>query len=356
MTLPHSCIRSGRRDFRSLGKFAIAKVWRSPFAKADLDQPEYEWLHQIADDAAPEVARRFMDAIRRLRGTAKEAELQAALASGDIDKVMAVLGVDADIQQIIAASLTPPLQSTVMEAGAAAIDATPAISTQAGALSMRFDLVNPHTVQAVRTYGFDLIQQISEDTRVGIRQIVADAMEFGGHPYDQARQIRSLIGLTEDQANAVSNFRTMLENRDRAALTREIRDRRFDGTLERALGDNPTVDLSQEQIDRMVERYAARMLDYRAKNIARTETINAARIGTQESWHQAVENGLLDATKVRQGWLVTPDDRLCIYCAAVPLMNPKGVPLGEQFHTPLGPSDGPGLHPSCRCAVYLLAF
>jgi len=54
--------------------------------------------------------------------------------------------------------------------------------------------------------------------------------------------------------------------------------------------------------------------------------------------------------------MVTPDDRLCEYCEAVPDMNPDGVPLGGQFQTPLGPVDGPTLHPQCRCIVYLMSF
>jgi hypothetical protein len=336
----------------------VAKTWKSPFAKAgEPPEPEFQWLHDIADSAAPEVRRRFLDAIKAIRGTVKEAKLRAALETGNIDTVMEVLGLDRALGPI-EPGLLKPLEATAREAGGAALDATPAIAdaVRGGQLAMRFDAINPHTVQSVRTYGFNLIRQVSDDTRDGIRAIVANAMEFGGHPSEQARQIRSLIGLTENQADAVANFRRLLEARDPEALTRGLRDRRFDSTLLRVLGDEGVDDLSAEQIDRMVERYASRMLDFRANTIARTETISAARIGTQNAWVQATENGLLDRADVRQGWMVTPDDRLCIYCAAVPALNPDGVRLGEQFITPLGPVDGPTLHPQCRCIVYLMAF
>lgn len=351
-----ACRHAPKRDLmKALPSTRIRKTWRTAIEKASgPSDAEYQWLHDIADAATPEIRRRFLAAIKAIRGTVKEAELRAALESGSIEQVMTALGLG-DLSQMQGA-LMAPLNEIVRESAIAALDATPALAARGGAVSMRFDMVNPHTVQAVRTYGFNLIQQISDDTRDGIRAIVANALEYGGHPYEQARQIRNLIGLTDSQAEAVDNFRTLLEDGDRGALDRALRDRRFDSTLEQALGQASTIELSPEHIDRMVDRYAERMLNARAETIARTETINAARLGTQNAWVQATENGLLDRTTVRQGWLVTPDDRLCVYCAEVPEMNPDGVPLGQKFKTPLGLSDGPALHPNCRCALYLLDF
>lgn len=345
-------------DLRHAHVRRVAKTWRSPIQKAgeDAADAEYQWLHDIADAMVPEVRRRFLDAIRAIRGTIQEAELRAALETGNIDRVMQALNLDQIIADTLRPALLDPLQSAILEAGKAAPDATIAPLLQGGELSMRFDLVNPSTVHAARNYGFDLIRQVTDDTRAGIRQIVGDAVDYGGHPYEQARQIRELIGLTESQAKAVSNFRDLLESGDLGALDRARRDKRFDGTLRQALGDDATIELSPEQIDSMVTRYAEKTLKERAEGIARTETINASRLGTQASWAQAADQGLLDRVKVRQGWLITPDDRLCPFCAVVPLMNPEGVPLGEKFLTPLGPVDGPTLHPLCRCSIYLLAF
>lgn len=353
---PSCCVKRPRDVNRAHPGHVMRQTWGSPMRKAAGDpDPEFEWLHQIADQASPEVRRRFLEAIKNLRGTVQEAKLRAALEHGNLEEVMKVLGLDRDLSQI-EPGLMASLTSTVHEAATAALEATPALALRGGELAMRFDAVNPGTVQAVRHYGFNLIRQITDDTRDGIRAIVANAMEFGGHPYEQARHIRSLIGLTQTQAEAVSNFRRLLVSRDRRALDRALRDRRYDGTLERALGSEAEGDLSDEQIDRMVGRYGERMLAARAENIARTETINAARLGTQAAWAQATENSLLDRNEVRQGWLVTPDDRLCIYCAAVPDMNPFGVKLGDYFETPLGPVSGPTLHPQCRCVLYLMKF
>ncbi len=46
----------------------------------------------------PEVRRRFLEAIKTIRGTVKEAELRAALESGSIEQVMTALGVLSESQ------------------------------------------------------------------------------------------------------------------------------------------------------------------------------------------------------------------------------------------------------------------
>jgi hypothetical protein len=344
-----------RHDIASRGRFALRKSWRSPIQKAGEPDPEsqYKWLHDIADTAAPEIRDAFLKAIEDLRGSLKEAELAKALESGSVDRVLEVLGIDDTLKEALRATILPPLEDVLIDAGRGTTAAT---FPKDGSLQMRFDISNPNVVRYIQNNDLRLIQQVTDDTRGAVRQIVADALQFGGHPRDQARAIRELVGLTEKQAAAVENFRNMLEGGDRAALTRELRDRRFDPTLDRALGSDAVDNLTQDQIDTMVARYRDRMLTMRAETIARTETINAAEAGKQMAWEQAANNGLLTRSKLRQGWLVTPDDRLCLICAAIPLLNPDGVPLGGYFTTPIGPVLRPTVHPQCRCDLYLMAF
>lgn len=340
----------GRNDFWSQSGYRRPLRLRSPLAKAISPDPEFQWLLDIADKADPKVRQAFLDAIARAKAGIDNQALQEAVASGDVNRVLQVLGVDQTLAPAFSASLGAPLEAAFIAAGQAAV--TQALPT-GGELAMRFDISNPKATEFLRTYDLGLIRQITADTREGIRRIVGDAMAYGGHPYEQARQIRSLIGLTDRQAAAVSNFRNLLETKDREAMTRALRDRRFDPTLDRALGADAEMDLSQEQIDRQVGRYAERMLNNRAENIARTETVRAANAAQNAAWDQAADKGLLDRDSLRRQWLVTPDDRLCIYCAEVPDMNPDGVGLGGYFETPLGPVKYPPLHPQCRCVTVI---
>lgn len=317
--------------------------------KADAQPPPdgYEWLLEIADKAAPAVKIAFLEALRRARGAISQAALDDAVARADVAAAMRALGLD-DLPSLIQPAIAAPLENAVIASGRETASRLGGVR-----IGMSFNLTNPNTISFLQSYDLGLIRQISDETREGIRRIITDAFRNGGHPYVQARFIRDSIGLTDDQAAKVQNFRMLLEGKDRAALTRALRDRRHDRTLDQALGVNRTRELSPDQIDVMVGRYRNRWLDYRAKNIARTETMRASNVAQRLAWGQAADKGLLDRATVRQFWLVTPDDRLCIYCAAVPDMNPDGVPLDGFFKTPLGPvMDGP-LHPQCRCTAYI---
>lgn len=215
-------------------------------------------------------------------------------------------------------------------------------------LALAFDLLNPETIVWLSSYVMALIQQVSDETRRAIADVVMNAFQYGGHPYEQARTIRNMIGLTQQQSQAVANFRRMLENEPLAALTRDLRDRRFDSTLQnigRLKGQ-----LTKEQIDKMADAYYRKYLKYRSEMIARTETIRAARQGQEETWRQAIAQGLLPQGMKRK-WIVTADDRLCPSCRSIPKLNPEGRGMDEQFMSDIGTVDGPPLHPHCRCAI-----
>ena len=219
-------------------------------------------------------------------------------------------------------------------------------------LALAFDLLNPETIAWLSTYVMYLIQQVSDETRRAIADVVMNAFQYGGHPYEQARTIRNMIGLTQSQSQAVANFRRMLENEPLAALTRDLRDHRFDATLQQV--GRMKGQLSKEQIDKMAQRYYERYLKYRAEAIARTETIRAARMGQEATWRQAIAQGLLPQGLKRK-WVVAYDERLCKLCRSIPKLNPDGRGMDEQFvyaaGKAMGTTDGPPLHVHCRCAI-----
>jgi hypothetical protein len=335
---------------RLLGTAPLRQTWNRPISKADgpPPPPDPDWLLAIADKAGPTVAAAFLEALRRVRNTIKEEMLRDAIERGDVAGAMRALGVEAELTDALKPGLTTPLEDVFIQAGRKTTART--LGVRAG---MSFNLTNPHAATFLRNYDFGLIQQVSQDTRDGIRRVIEDAFKMGGHPYEQARKIRESLGLTENQAAAVDNFERMLRNKDRTALTRARRDRRHDPTLNRALGPNADRELTDEQITTMVNRYRNNTIRDRAETISRTETMRASNTAMQLAWRQAVDNGLLAGQDTRRYWLVTPDDRLCEYCEQVPDMNPDGVMLDGYFQTPFGPILAPPLHPNCRCITYI---
>ena len=219
-------------------------------------------------------------------------------------------------------------------------------------LGFRFDIFNTTSVAFIQQSDFQLVRGLDAKTTAGLRRILAASFTEGIPPAASARLIRDTVGLTAKQMDMVSNFRAALSGNKlggplRAALRRQLRDRRFDASLIRAIERGQVLLAAQQE--KMVARFASRLLDFRANNIARTETIRAANAGTQALWRQMTNAGILIRDEVRRFWIVTRDDRLCPICAPIPGMNPEGVGIDQPFQTPVGEIMFAPAHSQCRC-------
>ena len=317
----------------------------------------------IADRNQAAVATAFQRMVEVAQGQLKLSEMELLLAQGSWSGLMQYLDLDARLAAIANGAGLPPAETSLREAltatwqqGARAeLDRLDRVQVRKISIGMAlsFDMTSPEAIQFLSTYLMGLIKDVSLETRLAIQGVVGEAFKTGGHPYEQARSIRGMIGLTQQQSKAVENFRAALSGDPasmRQALTRALRDKRFDPTVLRAARTG--ANLSQDQIDTMTTRYYERYLKYRSENIARTETIRASHIGQRETWRQAQAQGYLDPSD-RQKWILTRDDKLCPRCQSVPKLNPEGVLLGEMFQSEDGPVEGPPLHPSCRCTTGL---
>jgi hypothetical protein len=278
----------------------------------------YRVLHQLADRATPAVRRQFLRAVEAMKGTTKIKALQAALESGNERAVFTALGIDQLDKHL--APLVGELRGAYNQAAIAAGQLLPK-SIQAQYV---FDIFNPRAADYARTKAAQLVMQVGDATKEGIRRIITEGVAQGLTVQQQSTRIKDLLALTPRQASAVDNYKAMLVSEGRKPA----------------------------QIKRMTDRYRQRQLRYRATRIARTETINAVNAGQEEAWAQALDQGLL-GPDVRKAWQITPDDVTCKLCLSVPELNPDGVPIGMSFDTPLGPVMGPTLHPHCRCAMVL---
>lgn len=225
-----------------------------------------------------------------------------------------------------------------------------------GVIRFTFDPGHPETADRLREGRLRLIRETSDDQEQVVRNAVADSLERGENPRTAARAFRDSIGLTERQQRAVQNFRRMLEQGEHGALDRELRDRRFDPTVRRAVEGETT--LSREQIDRMTERYRERMIRHRSEVIARTESLRALQEGREAARQQMIDDGQLDPEQVRRFWINARDARVRENHRIIPQTNSEGVGANEAFDAPLGPlrfpRDPRGLPEQtiqCRCAV-----
>lgn len=188
-------------------------------------------------------------------------------------------------------------------------------------VGLTFNLVNQRAVDWAARQSATMVTLVGDETRRAIRAIITRAVRDGLSPAQVARQIRALIGLTERDALAVGNLQTTLLEEGR----------------------------KPGQVERMVSRYANRLLRRRAETIARTEIMTAANRGQEALWSQAVADGLLSESDWERMWLVAKDERTCKVCK--PLDRKRAPMLGGTFP---GGVAGPPVHPRCRCTTGLV--
>lgn len=209
-----------------------------------------------------------------------------------------------------------------------------------------FGGTSPDTEDQAALNAARFVREIDNDTRNTLRGMELWGVKEGLSPPDIARTMRESIGLTQTQAQAVQNYRRLLETGSTDALQRALRDKRFD------VEPSALAALTPEQIDQRVAAYRRRYLAYRATTIARYETLSAANGGAINAIRASVQAGTLPPT-TRVHWMIAHDERTCPRCRSIINLQPDGVALGTPFrweyHGHSGHIQYAPLHPDCRC-------
>lgn len=279
------------------------------------DPDAYKRLHAIADAYLAAFGQAFVAAVDGLRDKLTQEAIIRALESGRLAVLVEQIDWATAFDDPLLAEWQPLVQALLAEAGAEAV--------QMFEFPFRFDLDNPYSQQYIREHTAALVREVGQETKDAIRGVLEEAFRFGGHPREQARRIRNLVGLTRRQTGAVQRYHLNLLSQ---------------GTAE-------------ERAARLAERYAQKLLRYRAETIARYETMAAANGGAIQSFMAARDQGYIDPAITKRKWLFVRLPGYCRYCEA---MDGVEVPFDEPFHTGLGDVMGPPIHPRDRCSVGLV--
>lgn len=307
-----------------------------------------ERLNALLDLEEARLATIFRTAISDLQGEIDLTELADLIERGRTDEA---------IERLHHAAIRLGNESSVtfMTAGQAAAE----FLTRANVGRIVFDVVNERAVEAMRATQLELIREFSAEQRRATQLALISGVEAGTNPIAAARNFRQSIGLTERQWGAVANYRRALEaigSDDKAfeiSLNRELRDRRSDGSIRRAIAQNKP--LPRERIDRLVEHYTKRYVRYRSEVIGRTEALRAVHEGNEEGYRQAIADGHIEADQLRRKWDTRLDGR---ERDTHLLLNGQEKGWGEPWLTRNGPIRYPG-DPNapavetiqCRCAL-----
>lgn len=313
------------------------------------DRARIEKLLAWAEARIRRAFRRFLDEIQ---SAAVRRQVRAALERDGVEAALRV--VDAHI-----ARMSAVLFDVFQEAGRSEVAALAGKIRMAGArVAVSFDPTHPHAADLMRRNRLEFVREMTRAQREATRAALVDALRTGAGPAKTASAFYESIGLTEAQRRAVRNYRGLLEASDAAALSRDLRDRRFDPSVRRAAESGEP--LGADKIDRMVAGYRDRYLRYRAETIARTETTRVVGQARLEATSQVVEDVGIPRELVVRTWAASLDNRTR---DSHEMMNGQQRGLAEPYDSPYGarfmfPGDASLGAPAeelvnCRCTEYI---
>lgn len=309
-------------------------------------------LYRIASDYVMPIWNGFLDAVRKTLLQVSENQVYMALQKTSIftKAIDSVDGLAALLGNNVAENVLPKMTNAWFDAGRKVSSVIP---KSALITPYNFDTSRVASLSASNGYRGNFILEITNEQQRVISQIINRGFVDGLSRAKVARLIRASIGLTSNQEKWVANYRKQLEELDPDMFDRELRDKRSDKKLHRLINDGG--ELTQAEIDNLVERYRQRLIQYRAQTIARTESLRAVRMGEYETLVDAYENGAIDG-RMRRFWVTCLDERVRRTHIQIPGMNPDGRAIDEPFQTPLGllyhPGDPNGTAANvinCRC-------
>lgn len=303
---------------------------------------ELERLLRLLSRQERSVRSAFLAFVFDSRSTTTMRQIRSLLEAGRSDDALAIL--DTHINRI-----ANELAKGFTTAGEAQVQSLISSGVFRSNVGIGFDPTHPRAVTLMQQNRMQFVQRLSRLQREATRRALMEALRLGLGARDVASYFRDSIGLTPGQWDAVNNYRQLLETGSREALDRDLRDRRFDRTVQRG-------DLSGAQIDRMVTRYRDRSLQWRAETIARTEMLRVLNQANQEGLQQVVEQVGIDRARVERVWRATKDHRTRDTHWA---MDRQVRGIDEPF---LSPSGALLMHPgdprapasetvNCRCVI-----
>lgn len=313
----------------------------------------------------PEIGDAFLKGVYTARNRAQISAIAEALARGDIEAVIRALALD----PVVFRGLEQAIEQAFEVGGNWQIDRLLPRTTATGArVDILFNVRNFAAESWLRSHSSTLIREIIDDIRTAARNFLTAGMEAGANPKTVALDLvgrlnrvsgkreGGVLGLTSAQEQWIRNYEAELRDPERLseALTRSLRDKRFDGAIRAAIKEGRGLDA--QMVSRAIQSYRNKALKLRGDTIGRTEAMASLHQSSYEAMQQAISAGQVDADLVTGKWKTAKDWRVRDTHRA---LEGREVPFGDSFVTPRGnrlrfpgdPSGGASETINCRCTL-----
>jgi hypothetical protein len=286
----------------------------------------------------------FLAAVDDIRSAIVLRVVVERLEKGDVAGAIEAMHLDVDAF----ARLELAIVEAYNAGGAATVDNLPRVADpQGNRVVFRFGVRNPEAEAWLRDHSSTLVTRIIDDQREAIRTALTEGLAQGQNPRQTAlgvvgrvsrtsnRREGGVIGLTAAQGQYVARARQELLSGEPDQLQRYLergrRDKRFDRTILASIRNGKPI--PRETVDRIVGRYADRLLELRGSMLAQNETADALAKSREDAIRQQIRAGKIAAVDVKKVWRHTPQEHPRHHHRA---MNGKSVGLDEQFELPNG--------------------
>ena len=326
-----------------------------------------EKFARLLADQSPRLRDAFLGAIREITDDVILNQLVEMIERGDVNGAFRALG----ISQPVFGRLST-LMAQTFEQGALLIMSTyPRHVREPDGLKvpLRFNMRDRDAEQWLRDQSSSLVTRITEETRSTVRTTLETGLTEGRNPRSVALDIvgrlntgtghreGGVVGLSEQGELWSRRVRQKLEALDESYFESELRDKRFDRTVAKAIRNGEP--LTKETVDKLVDRYRSNALRHRGEMIGRTEALAALNRSEYFATLQAVQSDPTLARFATKEWDSTGDMRVRPSHIA---LDGQKVGLNEAFVSPvtgarllhpgdtsLGASGGDVI--ACRCRV-----
>ncbi|RBO89680.1 phage minor head protein [Pseudochrobactrum asaccharolyticum] len=298
--------------------------------------------------------------------------LMKAIETGSVRDVLRSIGIQAGSFNALGDAMAVAYAAS----GTAAMAMLPLVRDARGfKVNFQFNARNLRAERRLSGYLSGLIQDFTKEAEAATRATLAAGLKAGRNPrqvaqeligvYDpaQRKRVGGALVLNRNQAEYVQRARAELSAGNPQALanylTRTRRDKRFDGTVMKAMRGE--IELSQAQINKLTLRYSERLLITRANTIGQTEVMEALNSARMEAGYQAAEQAGVDPDQAEKVWIATTDSRTRDQHAhmngvsVVGMDTPFTMPDGTQMQYPMDNSLGAGASQTinCRCTYFV---
>lgn len=220
------------------------------------------------------------------------------------------------------------------------------------AMRFKFDRTDPRAIRWVKAEAGQLITNMTNESRLLIRNIVQGSfesqqnwMQNGKGIFNQLATVTASPSAKQFAETLGSNLNGLTTRYERAVMNRVSS--LADDFAARGITGTKALEAMRKEGD----RYSQRLRRARSRTIARTERMRAHNQARLLSYQQAVDSGLASAEHSLKEWQTGPFD-VCPICVST---AGQKIKVNEQFTLPSGQKvDCPPAHPNCRCTMTMI--